>query len=162
MPSGPEFLYRSRKIRTVKIFHEINAKQISGSNCDIRVSREITINLYRKHQRCGKKRTAGILWQGIIYRVNIYGQCICNHHLLKKAPDHQTHTGRCLFVVKSMLCKDLRKQVAAPFNRSCHQLREKCNKCSIFSEIFLCCHITPVNINHITQCLEGIKRNTQK
>jgi hypothetical protein len=52
MPSPPEIRYAFGKIRTIKIFNEINAEYFCASVGDKAISVEITIYLYAEN-KCG-------------------------------------------------------------------------------------------------------------
>ena len=109
MPSAPELLDRSCKIRTVKILHQPDIKQLCCSDRNIRISGKIAVNLYRKEKGCKQHGKARIVLRRVKNQIHIYCKIISDHKLLKKAPCHQLQSIYCIFPVKGMFPLDLRQ-----------------------------------------------------
>ena len=84
MPSAPELLDRGCKIRTVKILHQPDIKQLCRSDRNIRISGKIAVNLYRKEKGCKQHGKARIVLRRVKTRSTYTARLSAITSFLKK------------------------------------------------------------------------------
>ena len=128
MPSGPEILECDRYVRAAEVGRQAEAEQMGRSHCNLRIGREIQIQLETEENCCHQYRKS---FYGIrVNRIHINSQTVCNHHLLEQAHCNEQQTFAHLFIdiLFTVIIQELRQEILGTFNRTGNQLREKCNE----------------------------------
>ena len=60
VPSPPKLRYITREIRIVEVAHEFDAKKFGGSDSNVRITGEITVDLESKKNRSKKQGRTGL------------------------------------------------------------------------------------------------------
>src|SRR5688572_22229018 len=109
MPSAPELAHRLREVWVSKIAHEIEAKELSRPNGNVRICRKITIDLECKTDGCGRElRPCHRRWISI-YLVDDCGEIVCQNHFFKEPPEDLLTPVNCLRINKSSRYQKLRQ-----------------------------------------------------
>lgn len=83
MPSVPEFLYRLRRIRAVKVFHKAYAHDARTADGDIRIAGKVTVNLYGKEHGRNDNAEARCAFGRVEHGVHISGDKVGNDYLFE-------------------------------------------------------------------------------
>ena len=126
------------------------------------VPSEITVNLNRKNNHSDNQLQCSHLPEICEYIICSYRRRLRNNKFLKKTEHHKNKTALGFFRIKTVYLIKLMQQITATLNRSCHKLREKADKQSIFEQIFFAFHITAIYIKRITECLKYVKTDTDR
>ena len=89
MPPAPEFSDGEGEVRTFEVGHQIDAKQLSTADRDIRITRKIAVDLDGKHQSRHDKDKSNVGLGIVIDPIDRESEYIGDHELLEIPPDHQ-------------------------------------------------------------------------
>ncbi len=162
MPSAPEIGDTRRQIRTLKVFVQRDAKNLSRTRCNIYAAGKIAINLYAIPQRSHCDITAAQRFRKAKNIIHHHRNSVGNDHFFERAPKHKLHTEFHPRIGKFIRAEQLlRKRIETP-NRSLYDLREKRYEQRQLCQIPLRLHLFPINVNQVTHGLKRIKRNAQR
>ena len=88
MPPAPELLYRGRKIRVVKVLHELYSHYTGAPGRNIRIPREVAIYLHGEQQRRNRDGKAARATRTVINRADISREQVGDADLLEKSEEH--------------------------------------------------------------------------
>ena len=157
MPSLPELADTLGKIGPPEVGHQFIAQNRCCSDCNIRVSGKVTINLELEKER-GQNILNALKFSGIIiYDIDILGKSVSNHDLFKEPPSHQQDSILDPLIIEAYFLSELRQQINRSLDGPCYKLWKKGYKQSKTSKMIFRLLLSLININGITQCLECIK-----
>src|SRR6266571_973116 len=89
MPAGPKLRNRLRKVRRFEIFHQLDAVNSGDSASNIRIAREVAVDL--DCEKVGGQEQAGarVLPAVVIDRVGVDRQAVRDDNLLEQTPQAQ-------------------------------------------------------------------------
>src|ERR1022692_543553 len=158
----PEFRNRPGVIGRIEILPQFKPKNLRRPDGDIGVPGEVAIDLVSKEKGGDAKLQAvEIPWSSIDI-VDIQRQAISNHYLLEKPPRDPLQPTSDQRVIKVVDLVELVDKTLRPLNRPRHQLWEKHHIRSIYQEILLRLVPPLINLDHIAEALEGVKRQTDR
>ena len=162
MPSTPKFCYVAREIRVVEVTHQFDAKEFGSTDCDVRVTGEISVYL-EGEEYCGKKQgTACLCVVGSPYLVHISGAIIGYDDFLKQTPQDLTHTIYALVVREPTFSQELRQKVCGSFDRSGDELREESDKRKEGDDVFGWFYLFAINVDGVAEGLESVERDSYR
>src|SRR6266478_4793106 len=88
MPALPELTDRLREVGRPEIPHQLEAHNVRSAKRDVRITREVAIDLNGKTVSRYQKVTPAMGSRLAIYRVYIHCQPVGDHHLLEESPQH--------------------------------------------------------------------------
>ena len=159
MPSAPELGGRLGDIGIVKVHSVVESEHPTQTDRHIRIGREVIVNLQRvqQHAKPGACHRQLVERRIQILRHQLAGD-VCHQHLFAQsdteAGDSLTHiagSGAAVF--------DFGGNVAVSHNRACHQLVIAGQVHQVLVILLLCGNLSAVDIHHIADGLEGIKRD---
>src|SRR5215204_946149 len=89
MPTRPEISYRRREVGPVEVLHQPESHDARGTSGNVRVAREITVNLKGEKVRSDDERNAGVFEGLVIDQINRNCESVSDDYLLKESPGHQ-------------------------------------------------------------------------
>src|SRR5574344_421018 len=157
MPTTPKLRNRLGKVRQSEILHQTYAKQLTTTNGNVGISREIPINLECKahgaHPQVGCRECR-------IVRKNIVGHdsaIVGQKHFLHQSPQNLAHPVNSLRPFKTSRRHELWYQIRCPLNRACNQLREEADESKKQNRIFHRVESPAINIEGVAHSLKCIK-----
>ena len=140
----------------------VEAEHSSQTDCHIRVSRKIIVNLQGVQQHtkpCPCYRQGGKVCVQIVSRQRACH--IGDHYLFGQSQTEACDT------LAEILCRygavlDFSSNIAVTDDWSCYQLVIAGKIHQIFIVSLLCCNLSAVDIQHIADSLEGVKGNTDR
>ena len=120
MPAPPEIRYRSCPIRRIEICRQIKAQHLRNSDCHVRISGKIKINL----KRIGKHDNQTVYVRAVreqrIVLCHRRSKRIGQNDLLEQAAGKHLNAGSHFLVIqgKSVVLPKLRKKITHRGNRS--------------------------------------------
>ena len=100
MPSSPEFGNVTGEIREGEIPQQLNAEEPGRAQCNVGVTREVTIDLEGKEQSPKNKRAARIRSRIVKNEVGVFCTLIGNDDFFKQAPEYLPEAIDSLRVIK--------------------------------------------------------------
>ena len=162
MPATPELRYVTREIGIVEIAHESDAEQFGGTDSDVRIAGEVSVDLEGKEDSGEEQGRAGL---GIVrcpYLIHIGGAVVGNDDLFEQSPQDLSHTVHCLVVIELAVGLELRQEVGGTFDRSGNELREEGYVGEESDDVACGGYLLAINIDGVTECLESIERYTYR
>lgn len=94
--------------------------------------------------------------------VHGHGTVVGHHHFLEKSPQNLPHAVHSLGVVEVSGGKELRKQVGASFNGSCHQLGKETDEGEKGHDVVCRLDFVLIHVNRIAQCLKRVETDAHR
>ena len=162
MPAPPIVGQGCGEQRTAEILHHVDAEQARHAARDVDAAGKVTIQLDAVEENSSCDHSAAV---GAVFGDDIVYQnrgAVGNDELLEIAPERKLEA--CLNVrpAETVLCRQLRGQLAIAADRPLHHLREKRDKKCVFQHIFLAFLLVSVNIDDVTHRLENEKRQPER
>src|SRR5690554_4113992 len=162
VPAPPKFRHVAREVGEGKVLHQGKAKQACRTNGNVRVAREVPVDVKGKKHRTQKQHTARVVGRSVEKHIGKLGCVVGNHHLFKQAPKNLSQAIYRLAVLESAPGIKLWQQIAGSLNGACHQLRKKAHEGSKGNKVTRRFQLPLVHINGIAQSLKGIKADAHR
>ena len=159
MPSSPEIRGVGGEIGKVKIDSDVESQKLGDASRDIRVSREVAIDLYRVGIDADQSFCSSPGPVGGEECVDHRGDIVGNIDLLKKAPRNQPDPFPILVRGNHTRLADLRQQARGSLDGSRQQEREETDEESKIEEIVLGFQVAFIELNDVGHLLEREERN---
>ena len=162
VPTTPEFGDIAAEIWYIEIAAQTDAEQFGAADGDIAIAREVAINLNREQDGSQEKGGAvvpiGVFENG----VDIEATAVGDHHLFEKAPQHLTQTIDSQRVAEAAGLFELREEACGALDGTGNQLGEETDIGKKGNAIAGGLKRTPVDVDAIAQCLEGVERDAYR
>ena len=165
MPPAPEILHRIRQIRALEIGQQIEAQDLSRSSGNVRISREIAVDLKRIQYRSQNNLHSAEGAELTVDRIHRNRDPVRDQKLLAESPENQEAAVPDTLDITHILPRklpNLSQQITAPLDRSLHQLGEESLKQGKPQQIFLCFRPALPYVCQITDGLKGVKGNSHR
>ena len=154
----PEFLNRrGEEVRPDEVVHQLESHHLGGTDGDVGIPREITIQLEAEQDGSHEYLTAGLPVYVIVYKVDIVSQVVGNDKFEEKAPQHQLYPPDGPLAVETVLLVKLAQQVGGALDGARHQLREERDEERIDEEVLFRLGRPAVHVDGVTQRLEDVE-----
>ena len=162
MPAVPEILNGCRKIRMIKIFRQRDPQHLGSSSGNADTTIKICIELNAVQHPC--KQHIHTCIRSVFSKQSVHDDCcaVCDHQLLKIAPDHQFKSSDKCCIRKCMPAAKLLFELIKSCDRSLQDLRKIHHKQHILQKILLRRIFSAINIYHIGNDLQRIKGNSHR
>ena len=111
VPPPPKLGYVSAEIRHVEVPHQLYPEQFGGSNGNVAVPREVTVDLESEEYGRKEKVAPALLRIRREYLIHEHRAVVCNHYLLEQTPQYLAHPVYRRGVIKLPLLQELRQKV---------------------------------------------------
>ena len=159
VPAAPELGDVAAEIRHVEVAHQLDSEQLRRSDGDVRIAREVAIDLEGEEDGGKKQSASALLGVGRKHLVNIHGAIVGHHNLLEQAPKDLPHTIHGGVVVELAFLQELRQEVRRPLDGAGHELREERDEGEEGDDVLGRLNLAAIDINGIGKCLEGVERD---
>ena len=147
MPSSPKLRNGVGQIGAIKILGQVYTEQSGNPQGDIRVGREVEIDLQCIQVSCNNERKPCIGLDIVIDGIDKYRQSVGNHQFLKKPLFNLPETMAHILVVKKVRTVKLGEKVAASFDWTLDQFWEKAEEKGKGSNMSFWFKYFKININ---------------
>ena len=141
----------------VEVLHQPEAQHLGRTDCDVRVAREVRVDLHGEADRREQQGRPGRVVDIAVHRVHVCRHAVGDDDLEEQAPRDELEAGRHPAVVKPMVRLELGQEVLRPFNRSCDQLWKEDDEQRVGDEVPLCLEVATVHVNQVAHRLKGIE-----
>ena len=163
MPTTPEFRGALGFVRAVEVLRQAESHEEGYANGDVRIAREIGVNLERICEKCDEVFKAGEQKRRIENAIDkVCREVVAQDNLLGKSvqtPEHghaESAAGEEIRLVK------LRYEFVRTYNRACHELREKREVKAEIQNVIDSLDFTAVNVDAVAHRLEREERNAHR
>ena len=125
MPSCPEFGNGFWTVWALKIDHQIITHCFGSTQCNITVSRKITIYLVRKKNQWDDYLKTMIIFRPFIHCINVHREPVSDYNFFEKSPSDKLQTIGNILIAEIFLFMKLMQDVLGPFDGASNQLRIK-------------------------------------
>ncbi len=126
MPTAPEFGRALCLVRAVEVLRQAEAHEECNTNRNVRVTREVRINLERISEKCNEVFEAGEQEWSVENAVHkVRGEVVAQDNLLGKAVQNPEHSHAESAAGEEVRLVELRNELVGTNNRACHELREE-------------------------------------
>src|ERR1044071_7886749 len=123
MPAPPKFRDRARKIWMVEVLHQLHTHHLCGTQRDVRIAREVTVDLNGKSQGCKNESRAGLLSRIVVNGIYKQDHPIGDNDLLEQPPGHPFESIGHALIFEALLCVELVQDILRALDGSRHELR---------------------------------------
>ena len=109
MPSAPKLRNVAAEIGHIEIAHQFNAKQFRSAYRNVRITREIAIDLESEEYSPKKQAATTLICVGRKHLVYKYRAIISHHYFLEQAPQYLAHPVNGSVVVELPFLQKLRQ-----------------------------------------------------
>ncbi len=157
MPSAPELCHIAREIREGEVSHQPKAEQPCRPDCNIGVSREVSVDLEGEQNATHKQRNAALVRVIAPNLIHDGGAVVGNDHFLEKSPQNLTATVHSLSIIEAAGFMELRQKVLCPLNRTRNQLRKERYVGEKGDSVLAGGNLFAVNVNRVAHSLKGVE-----
>ena len=125
MPSAPEFLDRSGKIRLPEVVLQIHAEDLRDTSGDVHAACKIRIDLDRIKENGGNDRQPVLFLIISKHRVHIDAEAVCQNHFLEEAEQHQLDAEADPPVFEAVALEELMPQPVKARDRPLQDVRKE-------------------------------------
>ena len=154
---APKFRGRPGKIGELEILHEVDPQQLGGPPGDIGVTGKIGVNLEGEGHHPHHRPVAVEAGLGVKGIVGQDGAVIRHKNFFKEPHQHQAQAVLDMGIPETGPFFQLRDKIPAPFDGPRHHLGKKGVEGGKGEQIRTRRALAPINIDDVTQRLEGIK-----
>src|SRR5579859_947050 len=162
VPTSPEFGDRRRMVWLIEILHQLEAEHARRAYCDIRVTREVAIDLIGEKDCCERQLQTIEVPRTGIHVIYVQSQSVGNHELFEKAPRHPLQPCGHPCVVEVVAFIELVKQVLRSLDRTRYELRKEHHVCGVSHQVGFGFLFTAINFDYVAQALERVKREAYR
>ena len=160
MPSTPELRDVAAEIRHVEVAHQLDAEQLGRTDGDVRVAREVAVNLESEEDGGKEQSASALLGVSRKHLVNIHSAIIGHHNLLEQAPKNLPHTVDGGVVVEFPFLQKLRQEVRRPLDGPGHELWEERDEGEEGDDVLGRLNLAAIDIDGVGKRLESVERDT--
>src|SRR4051812_20906779 len=162
MPSPPEFRNALREVRVGEVSAHLKIEQLCAANGDISVAGKIAINL-KSEKIGGPEQIAACRGCGIsVGEFDIFRKRVRHDHFFEEAPKHLAAAVDRFVPFELPRLLKLDEKMRRLLNGPSNHVRKKSDKAHVLDVVADGRQLPSVNINRVTQRLEGIKRNSER
>ena len=125
MPSAPELLDGSGKIRLPEVVFQIHAEDLRDTSGDVHAACKIRIDLDRIEENGSYDRQPVLFLIIAEHRVYIDTEAVCQYHFLEEAEQHQLKAEADPSVLEAVALKELMTQPVKARDRSLEDVRKE-------------------------------------
>src|SRR4051812_15716499 len=159
MPPLPEIRNGASQVRQIKILHQIETQHPGRANRDVRVAREVAINLESKTVGGQRESSAGMFSRMRVNLVDVLGKTVRDNDLFKKPPQHQLQAGTETRNIEVVLALELGQQFVRALDWASHQERKERDEQGKLDEVAFDRNSPPVDVDRIAEGLESVERD---
>lgn len=162
VPAAPEFGDVAREIGVVEIAHEAEPEQPRDADGDVRVAREIAVDLEREGHGADDEGSSRKVFVVVEDAVGEDGAVVRHDDLLEESPQRLPQSVYGLRRVERPRPQELRQQVRGPFDGAGHQLREEGDEGEESDDVACRGELFAVNVDRVAQGLERVERDADR
>lgn len=159
VPTPPELGDVAAEIRHVEVAHQPDPKELRRSDGDVRVAREVAVNLESEEDGGEQKRASRLFRVSRKHLVDIHRAVVGHHDFLEQPSKNLSHPVDGGVIIKLTFLQELRQQIRRPFNGARHQLREERDEGEKGNDVLGRLNLAAIDINGIGKRLEGVERD---
>ena len=163
MPTAPEFGGALCLVRAVEVLRQAETHQKSNANGNVRVTREVGVNLQRVCEKRNEVFEASEQERGIENAVHkVCREVVAQDNLLGKTVQNPEYGHAKGAAGEEIRLVKLWNELVGTNDRACHELREERKVKAEVQNVIDSLDFATVNVDAIAHCLEREERNTHR
>jgi len=163
VPPAPELGDVPREIGISEIATELESKKTCATDGDIRIAREIAVDLESEEEGTEEQcYTGGLLHIAFEDAIHDGSAAIGHHDLLEETPEHLAETILGLLHIERSRCQELGQQARRTFYGARHQLWEEAHKSKEGNPVVSGLDLATIDVDRIAQRLESVETDPDR